>query len=77
MINVVGRSATAIRVITLPVNKNCFWFSTQGESLDDLGSCDIAYMSPADSNFDLLKALIQPSCHLSEIQENIKIIVLP
>ena len=76
-IDVVAGSAMAMRVITLPVNKNCFWFSTKGGSLDDSGSCDIAYMPPPDSNFDVLKVLIQPSCDLPETQENVKIIVLP
>jgi len=76
-INVVDGSVIAIRTVILPVSKNCFWFSTKGGSLDDPRSCDIAYMSPTDSDFDLLKVLIQPSCHLPEVQENIKIIVLP
>ena len=76
-INVIGNSAIAIKVITLPISKNCVWLSTKGGSLDDPRSCDIAYMPPTDSDFDLLKVLIQPSCHLPETQENIKIIVLP
>jgi hypothetical protein len=76
-INVIGNSAIAIRVVTLPISKNCVWFSTKGGSLDDPMSCDIDYMPPKDSDFDFLKVLIQPSCHLPETQENIKIIVLP
>ncbi|HEY9151528.1 MAG TPA: hypothetical protein VIN60_01480 [Anaerolineales bacterium] len=46
-------------------------------SLDDSGNCDLVYMPPATSDFDLLKVLIQPECHLPEVQENIKITVLP
>ncbi|HUI88941.1 MAG TPA: hypothetical protein VLX61_09465 [Anaerolineales bacterium] len=76
-VNVVSGSAIALRAITLPVGKGCFWVSTKNGSLDDPRSCDIAYMPPSDSDFDLLKVLIQPSCRLPEAQENIKIVVLP
>jgi|GEM_PF-1809059 len=76
-INIVSGSTIAIRTVTLPIGKNCFWFSTKHGSFDDPRSCDIAYMPPTDSDFDLLKVLIQPSCHLPEVQENIKLIVLP
>ena len=76
-INIVSGSAIAIRTVTLPIGRNCFWFSTKHGSFDDPRSCDIAYMPPANSDFDLLKVLIQPYCHLPEIQESIKIIVLP
>ena len=76
-INIVSGSVVAIRTVTLPVGRNCFWFSTKHGSFDDPRSCDIAYMPPANSDFDLLKVLIQPSCRLPEIQESIKINVLP
>ncbi len=76
-INTISGSAIAIRTVTLPIGRNCFWFSTKHGSFDDPRSCDIAYMPPANSDFDLLKVLIQPSCRLPEIQESIKIIVLP
>ena len=76
-INVVSGSAIGIRAITLPIGKHCFWLSSKDGSFDDPGSCDIAYMPPTDSDFDLLKVLIQPACHLPEIQEHIKVIVLP
>jgi hypothetical protein len=76
-IDIVSGSAIAIRTVTLPIGKNCFWFSSKHGSFDDPRSCDIAYMPPTDSDFDLLKVLIQPSCHLPEVQESLKIIVLP
>jgi hypothetical protein len=76
-INIVSGSAIAIRTVTLPIGKNCFWFSSKHGSFDDPRSCDIAYMPPTDFDFDLLKVLIQPSCHLSEVEESIKINVLP
>jgi hypothetical protein len=76
-INIVSGSVIAIRTVTLPIGKNCFWFSSKHGSFDDPRSCDIAYMPPTDSGFDLLKVLIQPSCHLSEVEESIKINVLP
>ena len=76
-INVLSGSVIAIKAITLPMNKNCVWLSTKGGSFDDSGSCDIVYMPPTNSDFDLLKVLIQPACHLPEVQENIKIMVLP
>ena len=76
-INVVGGAAIALQTVTIPVAKNCSWISAKGGSLDDPASCDIAYMPPANSDFDLLKVLIQPTCQLPEVQENIKIVVLP
>ena len=76
-INIVSGSVIAIRTVTLPIGKNCFWFSTKHGSFDDSRSCDIAYMPPANSDFDLLKVLIQPSCQIPEVEESIKIIVLP
>jgi hypothetical protein len=76
-INVIGGAAIAFHVVTLPVAKNCSWVSTKGGSVDDPTNCDIAYMPPTNSDFDLLKVLIQPACQLPEVQENIKIVVLP
>jgi len=76
-INAVGGSPIAIRAIMLPFNRHCFWVSTKGGALDDSGNCDIVFMPPSDSTYDLLKVLIQPACHLPEIQENIKVIILP
>ena len=76
-IDIVSGSVIAIRTVTLPIGKNCFWFSTKHGSFDDPRSCDIAYMPPANSDFDLLRVLIQPSCHIPEVQEDIKINVLP
>jgi len=76
-INVVRGSVIAIKTVTLPVGRHCFWLSTKGGALDDSGDCDIDYMPPADSNFDLLKVLIQPACHLAEVQENLKVVILP
>jgi hypothetical protein len=76
-ITVVGGAAIALQAITIPVVKNCSWISAKGGKLDDPGSCDIAYMPPANSDFDLLRVLVQPACQLPEVQENIKIVVLP
>jgi hypothetical protein len=76
-INVVGGAAIAFQTVTLPVVKNCSWISAKGGSVDDPTSCDIAYMPPTNSDFDLLKVLIQPACQLPEAQENVKIVVLP
>jgi len=76
-INIVSGSVIAIRTVTLPIGKNCFWFSSKHGSFDDPRSCDVAYMPPTNSDFDLLKVLIQPSCRLPEVQESLKIIVLP
>jgi hypothetical protein len=76
-INIVSGSVIAIRTVTLPIGKNCFWFSSKHGSFDDTRSCEIAYMPPTDYGFDLLKVLIQPSCRLPEVEESLKIIVLP
>jgi hypothetical protein len=76
-INLAGGSTTAIAVKALPVDRKCFWLSTKGGALDDSGDCNIVYMPPTNSDFDLLKAAIQPACHLPAAEESIKILVLP
>ncbi len=76
-IGIVSGSVIAIGTVTFPIGRNYFWFSTKHRSFDDPRSCDVAYMPPTDSDFDLLKVLIQPSCHLPEVQESLKIIVWP
>ena len=76
-ISLVGGSTTAIKLVTRPVGVHCIWRSSNGGVIDDPTNCDIAYFPPANSNFDLLKLVIQPSCHLPEFQQQLKVIVLP
>ena len=76
-INVIAGAPIALQVVTIPVARNCTWVSAKNGSMDDPASCDIAYKPPANSDFDLLKVLVQPACQLPEAQENIRIDVLP
>ncbi len=70
-------STAAIRPMTLPVNENCIWQSSNNGKFDDTESCNIAYIPPANSSFDIVKVLIRPSCNLPEAREELKVVVLP
>ena len=77
IVTIAGDSIIEIKPITIPADANCIWFSTNGGALDDPRSCDIAYFSPGGADYDLLKLLIQPGCHLPNARGEIRISILP
>jgi hypothetical protein len=76
-VNIPGGSISEIKPVTLPVPQTCTWASTNGGALDDPGSCDTAYLSPAGTYYDTLKLLIHPACHLPSVDSEIRVSILP
>ncbi len=77
IVNLANGSTSEIRAVTLPVSENCVWNSTNGGTFDSLNSCDIAFIPPANSDLDILRVLIRPSCNLPETSEELRVVVLP
>jgi hypothetical protein len=77
IVNIPGGSISEINPVTLPVPLTCIWASTNGGALDDPGSCDTVYLSPAGTYYDKLKLLIHPACHLPSVDSEIKVSILP
>jgi hypothetical protein len=77
IVNIPGGSISEIKPLTLPLPQGCTWASTNGGALDDPGSCDTAYLSPAGTYYDTLKLLIHPACHLPNVDSEIRVSILP
>lgn len=77
IISISRNSIIGISPVTLPVEMDCTWSSARGGALEDPSICDTAYAPPGNSDFDILKLLIQPSCNLPNVTAQIKIGILP
>jgi hypothetical protein len=76
-ITITSNFATGIRAVTLPLDLTCTWMSSRGGSIEDPRSCETAYLPPVGVDYDILKLLIQPSCHLPNALGEIRFIILP
>jgi hypothetical protein len=77
MVTMTGGSIMEIKPVTLQVDRQCFWVSANGGSLDDPKSCDVAYIAPMGTEFDTLKLLIKPACRLPDTRGEIKVSIFP
>ena len=77
IVTIARDSVAEITPLILPVDLTCTWMSTNGGTLEDPRSCDTAYLSPGGADYDILKLLIQPACHLPDALGEIRISVLP
>ncbi len=77
IVSIAVNSVTEISPITFPGTITCFWASMNGGSLDDPGSCDVVYLSPQRADFDILKVLVRPGCHLPVAHGEIKVSIPP
>jgi len=71
-----GNGAAAIYPITFPTDVRCTWMSSNNGALDDLHSCDTAYIPP-QADYDILKISIQPGCGLPNSTGQFKVSILP
>ena len=76
-ITILSNSITGIRAVTHPLDLTCTWMSSRGGSIEDPRSCEIAYLPPYGVDYDILKFLIQPSCHLPNALGEIRFLILP
>jgi hypothetical protein len=76
-VTIAANSVTEIRPIILPGKITCFWASNNGGALDDPGSCDVAYLSPPVADFDILKVLVRPGCHMPVSHGEIRVSIQP
>ena len=77
IITIASDTVTEIEPITLPMDLTCAWMSTNRSVMEDARSCDTAYLSPGGADYDILKLLIQPTCHLPNELGGIRISILP
>lgn len=77
IVTIAANSVTGIRPIVLPGSMTCYWASNNGGALDDPGSCDVAYLPPPGADFDILKVLVQPSCHMPVSHGEIRVSIQP
>ncbi len=77
-VTVPAGSAVEIEPIALAgVQVACHWYSAAGGAFDDLDSCDVAYVAPADRTFDYLRVLARPSCGLPQDDTELRTSIEP
>jgi len=77
IVTIAANSVTEITPIILTGSTTCFWASNNGGALDDPGSCDVAYLSPQRADFDVLKVLVRPGCHMPFSHGEIRVSIQP
>lgn len=77
MLSLARGSYTSIEALVTPENASCMWQSINGAALDGSDTCDLIYSPPKGTDYDILKVLVTPACHLSKTTGQIKISILP